>query len=62
MSKFAQCLGFNLADAFTGDIKLLANLFKGVISVHPDPKSHLQDFRFSWSKGVEHILSSALKS
>ena len=40
MAQFAQCFGFDLPDAFAGNIELTTNFFQGVVSIHVDAKAH----------------------
>jgi len=40
VAEFAQGFGFYLANAFTGDVKLFADFFQGVVGVHVDAKAH----------------------
>ncbi|EDQ03721.1 hypothetical protein OIHEL45_00375 [Sulfitobacter indolifex HEL-45] len=43
MLELAQRFGFDLTNTFTGDRELLADLFKRMVSVHADAKTHPQD-------------------
>jgi len=40
VTQFAQCFGFDLANAFAGDVELLADFFQRVIGVHIDAETH----------------------
>src|SRR6185437_11325341 len=40
--EFAQGLGFDLADAFAGDVELLADFFERVVGVHADAEAHAE--------------------
>ena len=46
MPEFAQCLGFDLTNTFTGYVELFSHFLKGVVSVHVDTETHAQDFSF----------------
>ena len=56
MLEFTDGLGFNLANALTGDVKLFADLFQGVVRAHLDAKSHAQHFGFARRQAVENVL------
>ncbi len=47
MFKLPQRLSFDLTNTFTGNRKLLTNLFEGMISVHANPKTHTQNTFFT---------------
>ena len=47
VAQFAQGLGFDLADAFAGDVELLADFFQRVIRVHVDAEAHAQHALFA---------------
>ena len=40
MAQFSKRLGFDLPDPLTGDGKILAHLFQGVIGFFPDAEPH----------------------
>src|SRR5690606_41320320 len=54
MFELTQRLCFNLTDTFTGNRKLLTNLFKSMISIHADTKAHTQYAFFTWRKRGEN--------
>lgn len=47
MTQFTQRLGFNLTDAFTGDIEELAHFLKGVVTFLLNTKTLAQHLFFS---------------
>ena len=47
MTQLAQGLGFDLPDAFAGDVELLAHFFQGVVGVHVDAEAHAQHLGFA---------------
>ena len=47
VAQFAQCLGFDLTNPLARHVKLLADLFQGVVGVHIDTKAHTQHFGFT---------------
>ena len=50
--------GFDLADAFAGDVELFADFFQRVVGVHFDTETHAQHFRFAWRERVQIFLWS----
>ena len=42
MAQFSQCFGFDLADAFPGDIEIPADLFQRVILAVDEAKPQLK--------------------
>ena len=53
MAQLAQGLGFNLANSLPCYVKVLPNLFKGVILDFIDPKAHAQHLFLSWSESSQ---------
>ena len=47
LTKFVQGVRFDLSYAFSADIKLFADLLKGMGTVHTNTKPHCQNFRFA---------------
>src|SRR5690606_35626583 len=47
MLQLAQCLGFDLADTFTGNRELLADFFQRVVGVHANAETHAQNTFFT---------------
>ena len=56
MPQLPQGLGLDLADAFAGDVELLADLFQGVVGVHVDAEAHAQDLGLAGGEAGEHVL------
>ena len=42
MAQFAQGLGFDLSDTLSSDVKILADLFEGVVFTVYQPKTQFQ--------------------
>jgi len=55
MTQLSQGLRLNLANTFSGNIKLLTDLFKGVIGIHIDSKSHAQDLGFTRCQTAQYF-------
>ncbi len=47
MTQLSERLGFDLSDALSRHIKLLADLFQRVVGVHVDAKTHAQHLGFA---------------
>ena len=54
MLQLSQCLGFNLANAFTRYRELLANFFQRMVGVHADAEAHAQHALFARCQRGEH--------
>jgi hypothetical protein len=50
--QFAYGLGLDLTDALARDVKLLTDLFEGVVGRHLDTKPHAQHLGFTWGQAV----------
>src|SRR5690606_37037670 len=62
VTQLAQCLGFDLADTFTGDIELLAHFLEGVVSIHVDTEAHAQNLGFTGGKAGQYFASGFLEA
>ena len=51
MTQFTQRLGLDLANPFTGDREILADLLQRMIGFFTDPETHPEDLLFAWSQG-----------
>ena len=51
VAQFAQSLGFDLTNTFTGNVELLTYFFQSMVGVHIDTETHSQDFRFTGGQG-----------
>jgi len=60
--EFAQCFGFNLANALARHVELLADFFKRVIAGHFDTKTHTQHLGLSRCKAVQNVLDHIAKA
>ena len=56
MAQLAQRLGLDLADAFTGHVELLADLFQRVVGTHLDAEAHAQHLGLARGERVQHFL------
>ena len=56
MTQFAQSFGFNLADAFAGDIEDLSDLLKGFHAAVIEAVAKSQDIPFPWAEGGQDAL------
>ena len=56
VAQLAQRLGFDLTDALTGHVELLADFFQCVVRIHVDAETHSQYFRFAGGQAGEHFL------
>ena len=56
MAQFSECLGFDLSDAFAGDVELLADFFQRVIGVHADTEAHTQHLGFPRGQGFQNVF------
>src|SRR5262249_56948256 len=56
-TELAEGLGFDLADAFAGDVELLADLFERVLALAADSEAHPDDFLFLRGKGLQNTRS-----
>ena len=54
MFQFAQCLCFNLPDAFACHVELLAHFFQCVVRIHADAKAHAQHAFFARGQAGQH--------
>src|SRR5690348_10541982 len=61
MSQLSQGLRFDLADAFAGDLEILAHLFERVIGRFPDPETFAQHFLFSWRERLQRAVDLPLQ-
>lgn len=50
--QFAYGLGLDLTDALARDVKLLTDLFEGVVGRHLDTEPHAQHLGFTWGQAV----------
>src|SRR6516225_799329 len=55
LAQLAQRLGLDLANPFTRDGELLANLFKRVVGLLANPKSHAQNLFLTRCQGRQHL-------
>ena len=56
VTQFAQGLGFDLADAFAGDVELLADFLQRMVRIHFDAEAHTQHLGFARGERVENFL------
>src|SRR5207253_5742556 len=54
LAQLAQRLGFDLADAFTGEGKRLPHLRESVLGTVLQPKPHLDDPLLTWGECLQH--------
>ena len=54
MAQFAQCFGFDLADALARNVKLFAYFFQRVVGVHINAKAHPQHFCFARGQAFQY--------
>ena len=59
-AKLAERLGFDLADALTGDVKFLADLFQSMLALAADAEA--QDHLFFFRRQVTSFAISAISS
>jgi hypothetical protein len=59
VAQLAERLRFDLADAFTRDGEVLADLFEGVFVAFADAETHLDDPLFARRQRLETALPSA---
>ena len=55
MTQLAECLGFDLANAFPGDLEALPDLFERVLRAVLQAEPHLDDAFFPRSQRGEHL-------
>ena len=48
VAHLSEGFSFDLADAFTGHVELLADFFQRVVGVHVDAKTHAQHLGLAW--------------
>ena len=61
MAELAECLGFDLADAFPRDRKVLTDFFQGVVTPVIQTKPHLDDLLFPRRQGLQDIFGHLLQ-
>jgi len=61
VAQFTQCLGFNLADALSGDIKFFPYFFQGSAAPVLKTEPELEHSLLTWSEGIEHVLNLLLQ-
>src|SRR5271170_48638 len=61
MTQLAQRLGFALADALSGDLEALADLFEGVLGSVCEAEAHLDDTLFARREGAQNLRSVLLQ-
>src|SRR5215471_2751399 len=54
MTKLAKGFGFDLANAFAGDSKGLADFFESVLAAIVEAETHLDDFFLARRQGLQH--------
>ena len=54
VAQFAQCFGFDLADALARNVKLFAHFFQRVVGVHINAKAHPQHFCFARGQAFQY--------
>ena len=55
VTKLAQSLCLNLADAFTSDVKFLAHFLKGARAAVIKTEAQAKNLFLSWGKGLKQI-------
>ena len=61
MAHLAQRFGFDLADAFAGDLKLAAHFFeRAAVAIH-QAKALFEHLTFAFGESVQHVLDLILK-
>ena len=55
VAELAQGLGFDLADAFTGDVELLADLLQRAGAAILQAEAQAQDLFLTRGQGLEHV-------
>ncbi|MNE67685.1 hypothetical protein D3C80_1633070 [compost metagenome] len=61
MSQLPQRLGFDLTNPFSGNTKLLANLFKGTGTAIVHPEAQTKYILFALCKCIEYLLKLLFK-
>src|ERR1022692_4134836 len=61
VAQFAQGLGLDLADAFAGDLVLVADLLQRARVAVVQPVAELQDSALALRQAVEHLAKLALE-
>src|SRR5271154_932815 len=61
MTQLAQRLGFDLADALSGDLEALADLLEGVLGAVFEAEAHLDDTLFARGQGAKDLRGVLLK-
>src|SRR5437667_2023593 len=56
VTQLAQSLGFDLANTFTGDVKLFANLFQGAAAAIIKAETQLEHFTLAIGQAIENIF------
>jgi len=54
-AELPQRLGFDLADAFAGNIELLPDLFQGMLALTADTKTQSDDFLFLRRESLQYV-------
>ena len=55
MTQFAKSLGFDLADALACDGEVLADFFERMFASVLQPETHLDDFLFARTQGLQDL-------
>src|SRR5271157_3653631 len=61
MPQFAQCFGFDLADAFAGYSERLPDLFQSVLAAVFETEAHLDDFFFARGQSAQDLSGLVLE-
>src|SRR5271166_788106 len=61
MPQFAQCFGFDLADAFAGYSERLPDLFQSVLAAVFETEAHLDDFFFARGQRAQDLSRLVLE-
>src|SRR5438067_13832512 len=62
MPQLPQRLRFDLPNALTGHVELLAHLFERVVGIHFDAEAHAQHFRFARRQRIENVLADVAQA
>jgi hypothetical protein len=52
-----ECFGFDLTNPLSRNIKLLADFFEGMVSIHIDTETHPKNFGFSRRETGKYLPS-----